>query len=115
MFGGFHRDHRGNVRPERRGEQGGRHEQGIERANASKYGLGASVFTKSSSKGRAMPKLECGVVTVNSVLGFAGIAALPFGGVGDSGFGRIHGADGLREFSNVKSWPFRSSALRWTC
>ena len=78
--------------------------EGIERANASKYGLGASVFTKSSSKGRAIAeKLECGVVTVNSVLGFAGIAALPFGGVGDSGFGRIHGADGLREFSSVKS------------
>ena len=78
--------------------------EGIERANASKYGLGASVFTKSSSKGRAIAeKLDCGVVTVNSVLGFAGIAALPFGGVGDSGFGRIHGADGLREFSSVKS------------
>ncbi|MCE4264753.1 aldehyde dehydrogenase family protein [Rhodococcus globerulus] len=78
--------------------------EGIERANASKYGLGASVFTKSTSKGRAIAeKLECGVVTVNSVLGFAGIAALPFGGVGDSGFGRIHGADGLREFSSVKS------------
>lgn len=79
-------------------------DEGIERANASKYGLGASVFTKSTSKGRAIAeKLECGVVTVNSVLGFAGIAALPFGGVGDSGFGRIHGADGLREFSSVKS------------
>jgi hypothetical protein len=28
---------------------------------------------------------------------------LPFGGVGDSGFGRIHGADGLREFARAKS------------
>lgn len=78
--------------------------EGVERANASKYGLGASVFTKSAATGRDIAeRLECGVVTVNSVLGFAGIAALPFGGVGDSGFGRIHGADGLREFSSVKS------------
>lgn len=78
--------------------------EAVERANASKYGLGASVFTKNTGKGRSIAeKLDCGVVTVNSVLGFAGVAALPFGGVGDSGFGRIHGADGLREFSSVKS------------
>ncbi|SNS52981.1 aldehyde dehydrogenase family protein [Rhodococcoides kyotonense] len=79
-------------------------DEGIERANASSYGLGASVFTKDPAAGRrAAEKLDCGVVTVNSVLGFAGIPALPFGGTGDSGFGRIHGADGLREFSTVKS------------
>ena len=29
--------------------------------------------------------------------------ALPFGGVGDSGFGRIHGDDGLREFTRAKA------------
>jgi hypothetical protein len=29
--------------------------------------------------------------------------ALPFGGVDESGFGRIHGADGLREFTRAKS------------
>jgi 3'-phosphoadenosine 5'-phosphosulfate sulfotransferase len=40
---------------------------------------------------------------VNSVLGFVVVPALPFGGVGESGFGRIHGADGLREFSRPKA------------
>ncbi|MGA9871577.1 MAG: aldehyde dehydrogenase family protein [Rhodococcus sp. (in: high G+C Gram-positive bacteria)] len=79
-------------------------DEAIERANASSYGLGASVFTKERAAGtHAAERLDCGVVTVNSVLGFAGIPALPFGGTGDSGFGRIHGADGLREFSTVKS------------
>jgi hypothetical protein len=34
---------------------------------------------------------------------FAGVPSLPFGGSGDSGFGRIHGADGLREFTRAKS------------
>jgi len=29
--------------------------------------------------------------------------AVPFGGVGDSGFGRVHGADGLREFARSKA------------
>jgi hypothetical protein len=31
------------------------------------------------------------------------VPALPFGGVGDSGFGRIHGEDGLREFTRAKA------------
>jgi len=37
------------------------------------------------------------------VLGFVIVPALPFGGVGESGFGRVHGADGLREFSRAKA------------
>jgi hypothetical protein len=43
------------------------------------------------------------MTSVNSVVGFAIVPALPFGGVGESGFGRIHGADGLREFSRPKA------------
>jgi len=31
------------------------------------------------------------------------VPALPYGGVGESGFGRIHGADGLREFTRSKA------------
>ena len=34
---------------------------------------------------------------------FAGIPSLPFGGVGDSGFGRIHGPEGLKEFTYAKA------------
>ncbi len=79
-------------------------DEAVRLANASRYGLGASVFTEDTAQGRAVAeRLHCGVVTVNSVLGFAGVPALPFGGVGDSGFGRIHGDDGLREFSVAKS------------
>jgi len=37
------------------------------------------------------------------VMTFVGIPSLPFGGVGDSGFGRFHGDDGLREFSRPKA------------
>ena len=43
------------------------------------------------------------MTSVNSALSFAGQPALPFGGVGDSGFGRIHGADGLKEFTRAKA------------
>ncbi|NLU81716.1 aldehyde dehydrogenase family protein [Rhodococcus sp. HNM0569] len=79
-------------------------DEAITRTNSTPYGLGASVFTKDAAKGmQAADRIRSGVVTIGSVLGFAGVAALPFGGVGDSGFGRIHGADGLREFARPKS------------
>jgi hypothetical protein len=47
------------------------------------------------------------MVSVNSTLTFVGMATLPFGGVGDSGFGRIHGDDGLREFAIPKAVTVR--------
>ena len=73
-------------------------------ANASPYALGSAVFTKRRRAGlRAARALRSGMTSVNSVISFAAVPALPFGGSGESGFGRIHGADGLREFSRAKS------------
>ncbi len=43
------------------------------------------------------------MTSVNSVLTYAGMPSLPLGGVGESGFGRIHGPDGLREFTRSKA------------
>jgi succinate-semialdehyde dehydrogenase/glutarate-semialdehyde dehydrogenase len=43
------------------------------------------------------------MTSVNQVVAFAGIPSLPFGGSGDSGFGRIHGEDGLKEFTRAKA------------
>jgi aldehyde dehydrogenase (NAD+) len=48
-------------------------------------------------------KLRAGMTSINSVMAFAGIPSLPFGGIGDSGFGRIHGEEGVREFTRIKS------------
>ena len=36
---------------------------------------------------------------------------MPFGGVGDSGFGRIHGEDGLKEFTRPKAIARQRFAL----
>jgi succinate-semialdehyde dehydrogenase / glutarate-semialdehyde dehydrogenase len=74
----------------------------VERANATAFGLGSSVFSK--ARGREIAaRLRAGGTTINSVLTFVGIPSLPFGGVGDSGFGRFHGDDGLREFCRPKA------------
>ncbi len=77
-------------------------DEAVERANATRYGLGATVFSKGRGPELAR-RLRSGMTSVNSVISFAGIPSLPFGGVGDSGFGRIHGADGLREFARPKA------------
>ncbi len=77
-------------------------EQGVALTNASKYGLGGSVFGKARAIALARA-MRSGMVSINSTLTFAGFPSLPFGGVGDSGFGRIHGDDGLREMSRPKA------------
>ena len=79
-------------------------EEAVEKANSGRYGLGGAIFTGNRRRGLALAgALDVGMVSVNSFLAFAGIPALPFGGSGDSGFGRIHGADGLRDFARPKA------------
>ncbi|AII04176.1 aldehyde dehydrogenase family protein [Rhodococcus opacus] len=70
----------------------------VERANASRYGLGLSVFSRRRGDAIAT-RIRTGAVSVNSYVMYAAVPSLPLGGVGDSGFGRVHGADGLREFT----------------
>ncbi|HEY2299948.1 MAG TPA: aldehyde dehydrogenase family protein [Jatrophihabitans sp.] len=74
----------------------------IRRANGTKFGLGSSVFSEDRGPEIAA-RLRAGGTTINSVLTFVGMPSLPFGGVGDSGFGRFHGEDGLREFTRPKA------------
>jgi acyl-CoA reductase-like NAD-dependent aldehyde dehydrogenase len=86
-------------------------DEAVERANASSYALGAAVFTGSARAGReAAAKLRAGVVSVGSVLGFAAIPSLPFGGAGESGYGRVHGEEGLRSFAAPQAITVRRFA-----
>jgi len=77
-------------------------DEAVERANALPYGLGGSVFGRRRAMATAR-RLRSGMTAVNSTLSFAGMSTLPFGGVGESGFGRVHGDDGLREFGRAKA------------
>ncbi|MCH6159344.1 aldehyde dehydrogenase family protein [Streptomyces marispadix] len=86
-------------------------DEAVERANASSYALGAAVFTGSARAGQeAASKLRAGVVSVGSVLGFAAIPSLPFGGSGDSGYGRVHGEEGLHAFASPQAITVRRFA-----
>jgi acyl-CoA reductase-like NAD-dependent aldehyde dehydrogenase len=73
-------------------------DEAVELTNASKYALGSSVFSKRNGM-KIAERLRVGMTAINGVITFAGVPSLPFGGVGDSGFGRIHGPEGLKEFT----------------
>jgi acyl-CoA reductase-like NAD-dependent aldehyde dehydrogenase len=85
-------------------------DEAVELANNSKYGLSSAVYSKQNGLEIAR-RLRVGATSVNSVLAFAAIPGLPFGGVGDSGIGRIHGEPGLREFSRPHSIAVQRFAI----
>ena len=77
-------------------------DEAVAKANGTRYGLGSTVFAKARGMELAV-RIRSGMTAVNGVISFAAIPSLPFGGVGDSGFGRIHGPDGLKEFTYAKA------------
>lgn len=72
-------------------------------ANDSRYGLGGGIFSRDVDRAVKMASqlFDTGMVNINTYT----IASpdMPFGGVKDSGYGREHGEEGLKEFVNVKS------------
>jgi succinate-semialdehyde dehydrogenase / glutarate-semialdehyde dehydrogenase len=77
-------------------------EEAVEIANASRFGLGASLWTRDPVKvERLVPLIEAGAVFVNGLV--KSDPRLPFGGVKASGYGRELGIEGIRSFTNVKT------------
>ncbi|MBF6211030.1 aldehyde dehydrogenase family protein [Nocardia puris] len=85
-------------------------DEAVDLANNSRYGLSSAVYSKRNGLDIAR-RLRVGATSVNSVLAFAAIPGLPFGGVGDSGIGRIHGEPGLREFTRPHSIAVQRFAI----
>ena len=77
-------------------------DEAIRLSNGSSYGLAAAVFSKRNGQ-KIAAKLACGMVSINSVFLFAAVPSVPFGGVKDSGYGRIHGAEGLLEYTYART------------
>ncbi|TGD80658.1 NAD-dependent succinate-semialdehyde dehydrogenase [Hymenobacter wooponensis] len=74
----------------------------IRLANDSRFGLGASIWTKDGKRGEELARrIEAGAVFVNSLVKSA--PEMPFGGVKKSGYGRELSHLGIREFVNQKS------------
>ncbi|MFE5481108.1 succinic semialdehyde dehydrogenase [Streptomyces sp. NPDC056527] len=80
-------------------------DEAIERANATAYGLNASVWSRNGARGRAVAaRVHAGTVNVNEAFAAAwGSIDAPMGGMGDSGLGRRHGADGILKYTEAQT------------
>jgi succinate-semialdehyde dehydrogenase/glutarate-semialdehyde dehydrogenase len=104
-------------------------DEAVALANDSRLGLSAYVFTRSRERGRRLAeRIEAGSVVVNDVLSQYATAEAPFGGVKQSGFGRVHGPEALRAMCQPKHvsldrvrppardplwYPYTPGGLRW--
>ena len=80
-------------------------EEAIQKANDTEYGLNASVWAATDAEGeRIAARLRSGTVNVNEGYAFAwGSLSAPMGGMGTSGVGRRHGAEGLLKYTEAQT------------
>lgn len=71
-------------------------------ANEGRYGLSASIWSADTRAARALARqIRSGSVNINDgVAAAAGSIEAEMGGMGDSGLGRRHGAEGIRKFTD---------------
>ncbi|WP_299546652.1 aldehyde dehydrogenase [uncultured Tateyamaria sp.] len=77
-------------------------EEAIALANATPFGLGSGVFTENVARAhRVSARLKAGICWVNTYRSVSPIA--PFGGYGQSGYGREAGIDAINDYTRTKT------------
>jgi coniferyl-aldehyde dehydrogenase len=86
-------------------------DEAIDYVNAHDRPLGLYYFgSDKAEQDRVISRTVSGGVTVNDVIFHNAMEDLPFGGVGPSGMGNYHGADGFKTFSHMRA-VFRQSGM----
>lgn len=80
-------------------------EEAIGRANDSRYGLNASIWTSDPDFGREVAaRIETGTVNINEAYAATwGSIDAPMGGFKESGLGRRHGAEGILKYAEAQT------------
>lgn len=80
-------------------------DEAVEQANRGTYGLSASVWSKDVKDAEAIAvRLRAGAVNINDgAAAAAGSVEAGMGGMGDSGLGRRHGAEGIRKYTDAQT------------
>ena len=83
----------------------GSDEEALALANDTAYGLNASIWTRDVAAGRHLAaRVRAGTVNINEGYAAAWSATgAPMGGMGDSGSGRRHGAEGIRKYTESQN------------
>ncbi|MCC7117659.1 MAG: aldehyde dehydrogenase family protein [Anaerolineales bacterium] len=87
--------------------------EAIRLANDNAYGLGASVWSQDIHHAKQVAdRIEAGSIIINDSIAQFGVPMLPFGGTKDSGFGRTHGEEGLKQFTRPYSFAVGGAPVK---
>lgn len=79
--------------------------EAIDKANEGSYGLSASIWSEDTGTAEWLARqVRSGAVNINDgAAAAAGSIEAPMGGMGDSGLGRRHGAEGIRKYTESQT------------
>jgi acyl-CoA reductase-like NAD-dependent aldehyde dehydrogenase len=77
-------------------------DEAVARTNSAPGNLGVNVWGRRRAVEIAQ-RVGSGMAAINGVMSYVLVPSLPFGGNGESGFGRLQGPDGLREFTRARA------------
>jgi acyl-CoA reductase-like NAD-dependent aldehyde dehydrogenase len=90
----------------------GSEEEAVALTNQSRMGLIGYVFTRDKQRGRRIAeRMRVGTVMINDVISAYASPELPFGGVQDSGLGRVHGDEGLRAMCETRTVDYNRGPM----
>lgn len=82
-------------------------EDAIDKANKTRFGLGATIWTKNLKKAKEIAaEIEAGMIGINK--GVSGVKGTPWVGIKESGFGYHGSIDGLKQFTHPKKISYKN-------